>query len=132
MMESSIQSHIRLAMAYAKSLMYRNNSGACVDETGRLVRYGLGNDSKQQNDAIKSSDLIGGTPMLITPDMVGRTVLVFTAIECKAEGWELRPGDKRGQAQWRFIDIILRAGGFAGFARSPTEALAVIARNPTV
>lgn len=120
--EELVQQQIRLAASSAGFDMWRNNVGACQDATGRVIRYGLMNDSKQLNERFKSSDLIGIRPMLVTPEWVGHTVGVFAAIECKESGWKLRPGDKRGQAQQRFIDLVTQAGGFAGFARSVDEA----------
>ena len=104
----------------------RNNVGACQDQTGRLIRYGLMNDTKDLNDRIKSSDLITVRPMLVTQDWVGHVVGVFAAIECKETGWKLTPGDKRGQAQKRFHDLIHAAGGFAGFATSVDDAREIL------
>ena len=83
------------------------------------------------NEKFKSSDLIGIRPMLVTSEWIGHTVGVFAAIECKESGWKLRPGDARGQAQQRFIDLVRAAGGFAGFARSVEEARAIL-RLPVV
>ena len=40
----------------------------------RQIKYGLCNGS---------SDLIGWTPITITPDMIGKKIAVFTAIEVK-------------------------------------------------
>lgn len=116
MKESATASHIRLDAARNGVDLWRNNVGACQDQHGRVIRYGLCNDSKVICDRVKSSDFIGITPMMITPDMVGCTVGVFTAIETKATGWTLRPSDKRGLAQKAFHDIVIKSGGFAGFA----------------
>lgn len=98
-----------------KGLLYRNNSGALPDRTGTLVRFGIGNDSKQLNEVWKSPDSIGGTPILITPDMVGRTMLVLTGFEFKKPGWHMTPGDKRARAQHNCIMDWIDAGGIAGF-----------------
>jgi hypothetical protein len=116
MKESAIASYIRLDAAYLGVDLWRNNSGAFQDETGRWVRYGLCNESAQQSAIIKSSDLIGITPVMITPDMVGQVIGVFTAIETKPTDWRLIPSDDRGLAQKKFHDIVKKAGGFAGFA----------------
>jgi hypothetical protein len=117
MSEQAVQSSIRLAASHAGCMLWRNQSGACYDETGRLIRYGLANDSAQLNKRIKSSDLIGVTPMLITDKMVGRTVGVFTAIEVKHEGWT-HPTNDRERAQAEFIRIVVEKGGLGGFAAS--------------
>ena len=116
-------------MAQLGALAFRNNSGACTDETGRLIRYGLGNDSAQLNAEIKSSDLIGCTPTLIQPHMVGYYLGVFTALEVKPSGWHLTPGDKRGQAQAKFHRIVREACGFAGFVTDPSDVYRIIGRE---
>lgn len=117
--EGIVQQEVQMeAMKYQCTLM-RNNSGAAVDNTGRLVRYGLGNISKKHSDKIKSSDLIGITKVVITPDMVGQTLGVFTAIEVKKESWNPEKKlDKRETAQQNFITWVKSLGGYAGFANS--------------
>jgi len=117
--ESTVQQEIQIEAKYFNCDLMRNNSGALKDDTGRPVRYGLGNISKEHNDRIKSSDLIGFTKVVITPDMVGKTVAIFTAIECKEECWnEDKKLDARETAQQAFIIWIKANGGFAGFANS--------------
>jgi hypothetical protein len=128
--EAVIQQEIRLAAAYQGLLMFRNNSGAFQDANGRWVRYGISNDSKALNEKIKGSDLIGLTPTLVTPDMVGTIVGVFTAIEDKPEDWRFRPSDKRAVAQLAFMDLVRQAGGYAGFAQSPEDMMRIIGRAP--
>lgn len=124
--ETVEQQQIRLAMARMGAQLWRNNSGAFEDESGRWVRYGLANDSKEMNAKIKSSDLIGIVPITIQPHHVGRTFGIFTAIECKKSGWHLTPGDKRGQAQQRFIDIVHSVGGIGGFATGPKDLAGIL------
>lgn len=87
------------------------------DQNGRPVRYGLCNESAIQNKNIKSSDLIGITPITITQEMVGQKIGVFTAIEVKKENWKFK-GDERENAQLNFITWIKSLGGRAGFASS--------------
>lgn len=113
--ESPVQNHARLNIANAGGVVWRNNVGVLKDETGRTVRFGLCNDSKQLNQQIKSSDLIGIMPVLIQPHHVGRVMGIFTAIECKAPGWYLTAGDARGHAQAKYHKIVKDHGGFAGF-----------------
>lgn len=128
--ETVNQQQARLIMARMGGQIWRNNSGAgmIVDEYGneRQVRWGLANESAQLNKVIKSSDLIGITPILIQPHHVGRTVGVFTALEIKPSGWHLTPGDKRGVAQKFFIDIVKNVGGFAGFVTDPNDVYGII------
>jgi len=123
--ESEVQQLIQLA-GPPKSILMRNNSGAFTDGEGRVVRYGLGNVSKRQNFLSKSSDLIGITMLTVTPQDVGRILGVFTAVECKTEGWKFRPNDTRERAQANFIEFVLRHGGFAGLAASVDNSKEII------
>lgn len=122
MKESAVSNHIRLDAAQKGREVWRNNVGACIDDkTGRLIRYGLCNDSKKLNEEIKSSDHIGITPILITPEMVGKYIGVFTAVECKESDWKFYINDKIAVAQLKFIDIVNKAFAIAGFARNVFE-----------
>lgn len=126
--ESTVASHIRLDAAYQGVDLWRNNVGAFQDETGRWIRYGLCNDSPKTAKYVKSSDYIGMTPITITPDMLGKTVAVFTAVETKPSDWKYNPSDQRSAAQNAFHEIVKRAGGFAGFARTVEEFRRIIGR----
>lgn len=118
--ESRIQSLVVLEATRLGVWPLRNNSGAFTDPTGRLVRYGLGNTSKQLNKVMKSSDLIGIEPVIITPEMVGYTIGRMWARECKAEGWHYT-GTPREVAQKNFIDKINSLGGNAAFCADPSK-----------
>lgn len=114
MTEAAIQQQIRLALSRAGAVAFRNNVGQYFDpKTQRPIRYGLG---------VGSSDLIGWRSITITPDMVGTKVAVFTAVEVKT------PTGRPTEAQLNFIDQVRKAGGFAGIARSASEAVALIQR----
>jgi len=121
-LEDEVQAELRLRIAQeGRTTVFRNNSGAMKDETGRVVRYGLANDSARINEKIKSHDLIGWTRVVITPEMVGQTVAVFTSIECKREGWKPNPTDKREQAQRTWAEAVTLAGGIARFISDPGQ-----------
>ena len=126
--ESGITGPIRLAAAQRGIDLWRNNNGLAWNEHGQPVRFGLCNESAALSKRIKSSDWIGITPVVITPDMVGMTVGVFTAIETKKEGWKLTPSDERGHAQAAYHEIVRKAGGFAGFASTVAEFLKIVRR----
>lgn len=66
------------------------------------------------------SDLAGYTPVTITQDMVGQTVAVLSCVEVKAG--KDRPTPK----QLQVIDVVKRAGGRAGIARSVDDALSIV------
>ena len=116
--EAAVQQRVRLEAAGAGVLLWRNNVGALLDERGRMIRYGLANDSKALNARIKSSDLIGLRPVLIGPEHVGRTIGQFVARECKAAGWRWH-GTDRERAQLAFMQAVLIHGGDARFAAGP-------------
>ena len=65
------------------------------------------------------SDLFGGVPTVITPEMVGQTVAILTVIECKSAKGPIRA------LQERFIAGVIRIGGRAGFARDVETARAI-------
>jgi len=113
--EAAIQTRIRLEASRAGCRLWRNNVGGTYTEDGSFIRYGLANESKQMNDSIKSSDLIGIRPVLITPQHVGQILGQFVAREVKPEGWRYC-ANKREAAQLRFLELVFSLGGDAGFA----------------
>ena len=74
----------------------------------KFIRYGL---------QPGSADLIGWTPIIITPDMVGQTVAVFTSIEAKTDNDTIKPD----QVQW--ARSVQRDGGIAKIVRSVGDRL---------
>ena len=116
--EAGVQQQVRLVAARKGWRLWRNNVGACEDKEGRIIRYGLCNESAQMNAQIKSSDLVGITP---TVCRCGWRYGVFTAFEIKAPKWHLTPGDKRAQAQLTFIQTVIGAGGIARFVTNPAQ-----------
>lgn len=112
--ESDVSQLVQIeAMKYGCTLL-RNNNGGAVDNTGRLIRFGLGHTSPNQQ--IKSSDLIGITKVLITQEMVGQTIGVFTALEVKKPSWNsTKKFDDREVKQDNFIQWVRNMGGIADF-----------------
>lgn len=93
----------------------RNNVGALLDERGVPVRYGLFNETKAVNEVLKSWDLVGWRPLLITPRMVGFVVGQFVGREIKHPGW-VYTGAGREEAQMRCTTMALADGCDVGFA----------------
>ena len=116
-LESAVMPEIRLALSRAGSTLHRNNQGLAWygKDRDQPVKYGLG---------VGTGDLIGFTPVVITQDMVGETVAVYTSIEVK------RPkGGREEPEQQNYVEVVQAAGGLAGFARSAEEAVQIIRRG---
>ena len=113
--ETVIVQKILLKLGNAARRLFRNNTGALFDRTGRPVRYGLANGS---------SDIIGLRQLTITPAMVGSTIAQFVAVEVKT------PTGRVQKHQQQFIDTVLAMGGCAGVVRSVDQAEALLAAKP--
>lgn len=116
--ENAQQNLIRLEAPRFGIWLTRNNVGCLMDETGRPVRYGLANESKAQNDVVKSADLIGIYTFTVEPRHVGMTVGQFASVECKERGWKYK-GTKREKAQRTWAEFVVSKGGIACFASEP-------------
>jgi len=120
--EARVQSRLRLEAGRNPDVkLWRNNVGVLLDKTGRPVRYGLANETRELNAVLKSGDLIGWRSILVTPADVGRTIAQFMSRECKPEGWTPAPPTNRDkwaheEAQRAWARMILAAGGDACFA----------------
>ena len=113
-LESHVQADIRIELGKLPHVrLFRNNQGVAHYPGGQRVPYGLANPG--------GADLIGLTQIKITPDMVGQTVAVFTALEIK------RPGAKPTRAQADFLAFIQGFGGRAGVAGELTRWAAAVA-----
>ena len=123
--EAQVQDRIRLLTNQTDGYLWRNNSGAAKDHTGRMIRYGLGNDSRQLNAKFKSSDLIGIIPLRIEPRHVGRVWGVFTAIEVKRGDWKYK-AIPREIAQFNFIQAVRAKGGLATFVNQENQYLDMV------
>ena len=129
--ETPLVADIRLALGELRraSRMFRNNRGAgwlgpvvasgnnpdtgkfrAVIEPARRVEFGLVNGAH---------DLLGWTSVVITPEMVGRRVAVFTSMEVK-------DGARPSAEQQTWARNVTAAGGIAGFVHSPDEALQLV------
>lgn len=115
--ETTLQQQIRLAVGTRSDLrLFRNSVGSLPDaRTGRLVTFGL---------AKGSADLIGWRTVVVTPEMVGQRIAVFTSIEVKTTTGRLTP------AQHAWLGVVRGAGGIAGVARSVADAHAILQATP--
>lgn len=137
MKESNIQRNIQIRLSKLGSKLFRVNVGQAW--TGRKVfKVNRKNLFKMRASVVPGDiiikeprpfksgvpkgypDLTGFTPVIITEDMVGKTIAAFTAIEVKSE---------KGRAtkeQTHFIEQVGVFGGLSGFARSEIEAEEII------
>jgi len=113
--EHEIQQHIRLACGRRAVRLWRNNTGALVDQQGRFVRFGL---------CKGSSDLIGLRSLEITPEMVGQRVGQFVALEVKTASGVV------SSEQRAFLQLVQQLGGVAAVCRSIEQAQAVLDLGP--
>lgn len=117
---------IMLAASRAGATMWRNSVG--LGWVGRVVRRiadRLVLDKPRPIHAglcKDSSDLIGFTPVVVTPEMVGHTIAVFTALECKLRTGRASPG------QVNFITRVQDAGGIAAVVKTPEQAREIVTR----
>ncbi len=116
--ESRQQSLVRIDAAQNGVWLTRNNVGALLDVRGVPVRYGLANESKAQNAAVKSADLIGIRSIIVGPQHIGRLIGQFVSREVKHEGWKYR-GDEHEVAQLKWCNFVLSKGGDAAFVTGP-------------
>jgi hypothetical protein len=134
MIESGIGKTIMLALSRVGVMIFRNNvaqgvvgrtewirekkqvwvnPGDCIVRNGRVLHAGLFKGS---------GDYIGITTVVVTPEMVGSKVGVFTSIEAKA-------GTKSTPEQKNWHAAVVAAGGFSGEARSAEDALTIVGKG---
>lgn len=117
--ERTLLRSLLLASSRIGARLFRNQIGryrlarpSCVEcqRFGRIVSSGL---------CVGSSDLIGWMPVAITPEMVGRTLAVFVAVEAKTET------GRTSAEQRAFLAAVARAGGKALVAREVNDVEAL-------
>ncbi|MCP9915347.1 VRR-NUC domain-containing protein [Cyanobium sp. ATX 6F1] len=105
--EYEIQQRIRLSCGRGPVRLWRNNTGALVDQQGRLVRFGL---------CKGSSDLIGLRMLEVTPEMVGQRIAQFVALEIKTTHGVV------SAEQRAFLQLVEQLGGVSAVCCSIEEA----------
>lgn len=119
--EAAVQANVRLEASKLGIGLWRNNVGAYQDpETGAWVRYGLANDSKKLNAVVKSGDLIGCRPRIVTQQDVGTLIGQFVSYEIKHSHWKYT-GTDREVAQGHWAKRIVSLGGDARFVNGPGQ-----------
>jgi hypothetical protein len=98
---------------------YLRDGSVVLPPGSRPVPLGL---SYPNGDPVSGTpDLVGWSPVVVTADMVGRTLPVFTGVEVKASS-----GGRRREAQINFVEQLIKSGGIAGFASSADRAHEII------
>jgi hypothetical protein len=105
--EANLMRRVMLALSRAGVTTWRNNCGVARYPDGAVVKYGIASPG--------GSDLIGLRSIEVTPDMVGKRVAIFVAVEIKT------PTGKLSLAQRHFLDFVREAGGVGVVARSEAE-----------
>lgn len=122
--ENPIQAQILMRLSRGLTRMFRNHVGQ--GWTGKFIRtdgpFVILKNARRCTFGliVGSSDTVGWTSVVVTPEMVGKVVAIFTAIEVK-------DATKPTEDQTRFINNVRAAGGIAGVAHSPDEATAILA-----
>lgn len=111
--EAAIQNIVKLEASEKGCRLWRNNVGA-YRNGANFIRYGLANESSAVNRVIKSADLIGIRPVVITPQHVGHTIGQFLSREVKRNSWHFHDSEEE-KAQLRWIDLVTALGGDASF-----------------
>ena len=109
--EAGIMHRIWHALVEFGARVFRNQVGHYELKDGRRISSGL----------IKgSSDLIGWYSIIITKEMLGRKLAVFTAVECKTDKGKLTA------SQEKFLEVVRAAGGIGVVASDPIQAVAQV------
>lgn len=108
--ESQVQNQRRLMASKRGGRLWRNNKGVLPDARGVPVRFGLINDTPALGKKLRSPDLVGINPVLITPEMVGTVIGQWDSEEVKKPGWVYK-GTEHERAQLACGELILSLGG---------------------
>ena len=113
----------------ARPYTWRNNRGSGLFKKTYTTSDGLHRTVQQyitfgipdpprgrKPDDLKGGDRIGWTDIIITPEMVGKTVAVFTSLEIKG------PGDVLDKGQIKWHNLVLEHGGISEIWK-PTEVI---------
>ena len=105
-----------------RDLLHDVRAHLSIGDDVRLFRMTVGFDelARQRYGVPGMSDLIGWRRLVIVPADVGTELAVFTAIELKSDR------GKATAAQLAFLNVVHKAGGFAGVARNLNEARAIL------
>lgn len=129
MSETDLMRRIQMQASKLGARLFRNNIGSAwmgqstrqddgtvIIKHARRVTYGIPGEG--------GSDLIGWTPVVITPEMVGKTVAVFSALEVKTDTGSATP------EQMQFLSVVKSSGGISALVRTVDETAAALTPLP--
>lgn len=122
--EGKASLNVRLAANALGCRLYKNNSGVAYDASNRPVFFGLGNEGKKDDESIRTPDWVGWMTVTITPDMVGKKIPIFAAIDAKKLGFSRKtsyPVGTREYGQNKFFELVTGVNGVAGFATNAQD-----------
>ena len=123
MRESEREKLIRIELSKQNLVAWRNNvghgwvatrvqhfrdRGYAVLRNPRPIHFGL---------AVGSSDEIGYYSLIVTPEMVGKKIAVFAAVECKSATGRL------SEEQKNFLSVLKDAGAIAFVAKTAADVI---------
>lgn len=131
MKENPIQKRILLHCGHGLTRLFRQNVGmGWIGKARKIIKAGMYylnpgdvviRQARPFHAGFKGqSDLGGWHSITVTPEMVGRKLAIYTALEVKTKTGRVK------KAQQQFIDLVRAAGGLAGVVRSPEEAEEVL------
>lgn len=113
MSEAPVVKNCMLEASRNNLRLFRNNRGQFYTmDKKRIVRAGL--------EAPGASDLIGVTPVIVTQEMVGMCMGLFTAAEVKEPDWKYT-GTEHEEEQDNFHVQIRKLGGIGFFINNHSD-----------
>lgn len=131
MSEADIMRRLQAAASKLGARLFRQNVGMAwvgrVEQgyPGRRVLLAAGDVVVRKARPFRAgvvgmSDLGGWVPVVVTPDMVGQTIAVYTQVEVKTE----TGAPSSEQRAW--LKAVVAAGGRAGIARSDDDLASIL------
>ena len=120
---------VRLRANQRGCRLMKNNTGVAYDQFNRPVFFGLDNEGKKGPDDIRTPDWVGWHNVLITPEMVGKSIPVFTAIDAKKLGFKRKDSYSKGTREFgqnKFFQQVKKVNGVAGFASCSADVDEII------
>ena len=135
--ESNAQNSILIEASNHNATLFRINVGSGWTGNNITRFYAPGTVSVNPGDVLINKarrfisgppkgyhDLTGWSSVEITEEMVGKTVAVFTSVECKSEDGGAT------KEQLNFMDVLQKSGGRSGIAKTNQDAIDIINSAP--